>query len=487
MTQDIRVPEVSDGVESGTVVAIAVSVGDTVEEDQTLLEMETDKAVIEIPSPSSGTITAVNVSEGDTVDIGAVIMTLEPKTTSGKTSGRDEPSESTEFADAESTSEESQIREDDTKEDSTDRDESSDREDIHDEEPSSEVSQERNGETEQEPAVDQTESPRESTAEATATVDLQTKRRNDQVAPASPTVRRLARELGVDIYQVQGTGPGGRISSTDLRHYVHDTMQRITGGGSAPSAHGEFPGLHAQRPLPDFSRWGAVTRRPLSKIREITADSMSYAWSTIPMVTQYDHAQISELETFRKDYNQTASSDHKLTVTAILVKVCATALKAFPEFNSSLDLAQRELILKEYIHIGVAVDTAEGLLVPVIRDADQKGVEDIALELSHLAEKARQRKLNLKDMEGGTFTISNLGGIGGSAFTPIVYAPQVAILGVSTAKFLPHWNGESFEPKLSLPLSLTYDHRVIDGAAGAQFLRWVCLALEYPLRLVMKG
>ncbi|MBW2504049.1 MAG: biotin/lipoyl-binding protein, partial [Deltaproteobacteria bacterium] len=176
MTQDIRVPEVSDGVESGTVVAIAVSVGDTVEEDQTLLEMETDKAVIEIPSPSSGTITAVNVSEGDTVDIGAVIMTLEPKTTSGKTSGRDE---------------------------------SSDREDIHDEEPSFEVSQERNGETEQEPAVDQTESPRESTAEATATVDLQTKRRNDQVAPASPTVRRLARELGVDIYQVQGTGPGG--------------------------------------------------------------------------------------------------------------------------------------------------------------------------------------------------------------------------------------------------------------------------------------
>jgi pyruvate dehydrogenase E2 component (dihydrolipoamide acetyltransferase) len=307
------------------------------------------------------------------------------------------------------------------------------------------------------------------------------------VAPAAPSVRRLARELGVDIYQVQGTGPGERISEQDVRDFVRVTMQRITGGGPSPAVHGEFPGLHAQRPLPDFSKWGKVKRQQLSRVRAVTADAMSYAWSTIPMVTQYDQAQVSEIEAFRQEYNRRANPENRLTMTAILVKVCAAALKAFPNFNSSLDLANQELVLKQYVHIGVAVDTSVGLLVPVIRDADQKGIETLALELNEIAEKTRERKIGPDAMEGGTFTISNLGGIGGSAFTPIVYAPQVAILGVSRAALEPEWDGEEFVPKLVMPLSLSYDHRVIDGADGARFLRWVCEALENPLQLVMKG
>ncbi len=300
-------------------------------------------------------------------------------------------------------------------------------------------------------------------------------------------MRRLARDLGVDIYQVQGSGPGGRISEADVRGFVRETMQRITGGGPAPAAFGEFAGLHAQRPLPDFSKWGPVSREPLSRIRELTADAMSYAWSTIPMVTQYDRARITGIEKFRKEFNLTAGSDDRLTMTAILTKVCAAALHAFPRFNSSLDLAGKELVLKEYVHIGVAVDTPAGLLVPVLRDADAKGLEALATELNAIAGKARERKMTPADMEGGTFTISNLGGVGGTSFTPIVYAPQVAILGVSTAAMQPEWDGQQFVPQLVMPLSLTYDHRVIDGADGARFLRWICEALENPLLLVMKG
>ena len=448
MKHEIRVPAVSEGVTEGTVVNITVAVGDSVEVEQTLLELETDKAVVEVPSSHAGKITEVLVAEGDRVAIGAVIMVLE-------SSGGDEEVEAPEI----------------------------DSEDIPapvvEAEPVSTVVTEQ-----AEPAELQASStpPREEPQ-----VDLNTVRRNDLVAPAAPSVRRLARDLGVDIYQVQGTGPGGRISEDDVRNFVRETMQRITGGGPVPSVVGEFPGLHAQRPLPDFSRWGAIRREPLSRVRELTADSMGYAWSTIPMVTQYDNAQITEIEAFRQKTNQRASAENRLTMTAIMVKVCAAALKAFPGVNSSLDLANNELVLKDYVHIGVAVDTPGGLLVPVIRDADQKGIERLATELNGLAEKTRERKVSPADMEGGTFTISNLGGVGGTSFTPIVYAPQVAILGISTAAMQPVWDGNQFVPQLIMPLSLTYDHRVVDGADGARFLRWICEALENPLNLVMKG
>lgn len=450
MKHEIKVPEVSEGVTEGTVVDISVAVGDAVEVDQTLLEFETDKAVIAIPSPQEGKVAEIKVAVGDSVPVGAVIMLLESAASPSDEAPVPEPSAEQE-------------------------------EPVAEEKPSPPAAAAKQPEPVKEAAV-----PDASPAAANE-VDLATVRRGDRVAPAAPSVRRLARDLGVDIYQVQGTGPGGRISEGDVRSFVRVTMQRITGGGSVPAVHGEFPGLHAQRPLPDFSKWGEVSREPLSRIRELTADAMGYAWSTIPMVTQYDQAQVSEIEAFRQEYNRRAISENRLTMTAILVKVCAAALKAFPRFNSSLDLASKELVLKQYIHIGVAVDTPAGLLVPVLRDADRKGIETLALELNEIAEKTRERKIGPDVMEGGTFTISNLGGVGGTSFTPIVYAPQVAILGVSTATLQPEWDGEQFVPRLIMPLSLTYDHRVIDGADGARFLRWICEALDNPLQLVMKG
>ena len=447
MKHEIKVPEVSEGVTEGTVVDLSVAVGDTVEVDQTLLEFETDKAVIAIPSPKQGQIAEIKVAVGDSVAVGAVIMLIEVSGSQGDDASQPERP---------SRPEEAVARE------------------------SSPVDATRST-AQLEPALANVEQP------AVPVVDVATVRRGDRVAPAAPSVRRLARDLGVDIYQVQGTGPGGRISAKDVRTFVRTTMQRITGGGPSPVVQGEFPGLHAQRPLPDFSKWGEISREPLSRVRELTADAMGYAWSTIPMVTQYDQAQVTEIEAFRQEYNRRAISENRLTMTAVLVKVCAAALKAFPRFNSSLDLASKELVLKQYVHIGVAVDTPAGLLVPVLRDADRKGIETLALELNEMAEKTRERKIGPDVMEGGTFTISNLGGVGGTAFAPIVYAPQVAILGVSTATLQPEWDGEDFVPRLIMPLSLTYDHRVIDGADGARFLRWICEALDNPLQLVMKG
>ncbi len=450
MIHEIKVPEVSEGVTEGTVVGVAVAVGDKVEVDQTLFELETDKAVIEIPSTLEGLITEVRVAEGDSVAIGAVVVTIEAS--SGAETDEVTPPEVTSSSDSEVDVESAQ---DEVVNDS--------------------------------PAPVQEKTYPVSAEVAEPVLDLSPVRKGDMVAPAAPSVRRLARELGVDIYQVQGSGPAGRISAEDVRSFVRETMKSLTGGGSAPTVVGAFPGLHAQRPLPDFSRWGEISREPLSRVRELTADAMSYAWSTVPMVTQYDHAQVTEIEAFRQESNRRAISENRLTMTAIMVKVCAAALKEFPRFNSSLDLANKELILKDYVHVGVAVDTPGGLLVPVIRDADQKGIERLAVELNEIAAKTRERKISPADMEGGTFTISNLGGVGGSSFTPIVYSPQVAILGISTASLQPQWNGQEFVPQLMMPLSLTYDHRVIDGADGARFLRWICKALENPLHLVMKG
>jgi pyruvate dehydrogenase E2 component (dihydrolipoamide acetyltransferase) len=452
MALEIVVPEVSDGVTAGTVVSIAVAVGDQVEEDQTLLELETDKAVVAIPSPAPGKITAINVSEGDSAAIGSVIMLLDAAT------------------------EVPQAAEIEVAEDAETRSKVLSPVEASPAPPAPErLSQPVPAVAHLPPAAGLPES---------AAVDLTSVRRDHQVAPAAPSVRRMARGLGVDIYQVQGTGPGGRISKEDIRLYVRETLQALPSAGSALAATAGSSGL---RPLPDFSQWGAISREPLSRVRELTADAMGYAWATVPMVTQYDKVNVTELEAFRREFNAGTTAEDKLTLTAILVKVCAAALKAFPQFNSSLDLARKELILKQYIHIGVAVDTPGGLLVPIIRDADQKGIESLASELNALAAKTRERKISPADMDGGTFTISNLGGIGGTAFTPIVYAPQVAILGVSRAETQPVWNGHEFTPQQVVTLSLSYDHRVIDGADGARFLRWICAAIENPINLVMKN
>ena len=435
MIHEITIPEVSEGVTEGIVVAVAVAIGDAVEEDQTLLEREPDQAVVEIPSTHAGTVTELRVAEGETVSIGAVIALVEA---AGEVDEAVVP------------------------------------EDVEDVEP--EVAAEEQPAPEvrsEEPAEYQASGP-----SADDKVDLVTPRRGDAVAPAAPSVRRKARELGVDIYQVAGSGPGGRISREDVRRHVRQTMQALGSGQPVQSA---------GKPLPDFSRWGEVRSEPLSGVRQATAEAMSNAWANIPMVAQQGRARITEFEKFRKEFNGQADGATRLTMTAVLVKICAAALRQFPQFNSSLDAASKQLILKDYVHIGVAVDTPAGLLVPVLRDADKKDIETLAVELNELAARARERKLKPDEMDGGCFTISNLGGIGRDSFTPIVYAPQVAILGVARGRHEPVWNGQDFVPELVLPLTLTYDHRVIDGADGARFMSWICQAIEYPLQLLMKG
>jgi pyruvate dehydrogenase E2 component (dihydrolipoamide acetyltransferase) len=292
-------------------------------------------------------------------------------------------------------------------------------------------------------------------------------------APAAPSVRRLARELGVDIRRVQGSGPGGRISNEDVQAFVKAVISGS--GGAAPVA---------PSALPDFTKWGEVERKPMSNIRRKTAEHLGNAWNQIPHVTQHDKADITAVEELRKKYApQAEKAGGKLTMTAIALKVAAAALQRFPQFNSSVDMARNEIVYRKSIHVGVAVDTPRGLLVPVIRDVDRKGIIELATDLAKVSEKARGGKLSLDDMQGGGFTITNLGGIGGTSFTPIVNWPEVAILGISRGGYEPVYDGHAFQPRLMLPLSLSYDHRVIDGADGARFLRWVAEAFEQPFVL----
>jgi pyruvate dehydrogenase E2 component (dihydrolipoamide acetyltransferase) len=303
-------------------------------------------------------------------------------------------------------------------------------------------------------------------------------------APAAPSVRRLAREIGVDINSVQGSGPSGRITQEDVKEQARRILSSVgsAGVGAGPAV------ARAARSLPDFQKWGEVDRQPFSNIRRSTAEHLSYSWNAIPHVTQVDKADITAIEELRKKYkDQVAKAGGNLTVTAMLVRVIATALRKFPQFNASIDMERGELVFKKYVNVGVAVDTDRGLLVPVIRNADQKNITELSIEINQLAARARDKKLSLDDMSGGGMTISNLGGIGGAHFTPIVNWPEVAILGVSRGAMEPVWKDGQFVPRLMLPLSLSYDHRVIDGADGMRFLKWVVEAIEQPFLLSLIG
>jgi pyruvate dehydrogenase E2 component (dihydrolipoamide acetyltransferase) len=321
-------------------------------------------------------------------------------------------------------------------------------------------------------------------------------RADGRAAPASPAVRRLAREIGVNVNEVQGTGPSGRISQDDVKEHARRILSSVPstmlGGGGAAGA-----GALLARPgrqLPDFQKWGAIERQPWTNIRRATAERLSYAWTTIPHVTQFDKADVTALEELRQRHKErVAQAGGQLTVTAMLVKILATAVTKFPQFNASIDLERGEIIYKKYVNIGVAVDTDRGLLVPVIRDADHKNITQIAIDVKQAAAKARERKLSLDEMSGGGISISNLGGIGGTYFTPIVNWPEVAILGVSRGVTEPVWKPSTgpgqgeFVPREMLPLSLSYDHRVIDGADAMRFLRWVVEAIEQPFLLSLIG
>ena len=441
---ELRIPELGDNVAVATVVGVLVREGDRVAPGQPLLELETDKAVMEVPAEAGGVVRRVLVQVGEEVRPGQPFLEL-----------------------AEEAAEVSQVAQ---------------------RAPEAEYSAAAFA------AVGAPEKPflspdlstpcRETKAQALrpepapepAPPGAPQAPSEGRLVPAAPSVRRLARELGVDIREVRGTGLAGRITEEDVRRAA----------GLAPA-----PALEAPPPtprLPDFSRWGPVRREPMSGVRKATMRAMAQAWAQVPMVTHFDEADITELEALRKGYAKKAEEKgFRLTLTAFLLKALAHTLKAFPKFNASIDPERQEVIYKDYVHIGVAVDTPHGLLVPVIRDVDKKGILALARELQEVSERARARKLSPEEMQGATFSLSNLGGIGGTGFTPIVNWPEVAILGVSRSQMKPVWDPEkeAFLPRLYMPYSLTYDHRLIDGAEAARFCRHLAGLLEDPVGLAL--
>lgn len=427
---ELKLPDLGDNVASAVVVGVLIKEGDTVAAGQPVLELETDKAVMEAPASEGGTVSKVMVKAGDEVKSGQVIAML------GGVAAAPAPA-----AEA------------------------------------------------PKPAPAPTPAPAPATPAPAAAPATSAKPApvaaapagQRKLIPAAPSVRRLAREMGINLMDVMGSGPAHRISESDVKRFATGEVAPAPTTSAAPA-----PAM----PLPDFTKFGPVRREAMSGIRRATVRSMAQAWSTIPMVTQFDKADITEMEALRKKIGPRAEKrDAKVTMTAILLKIAAAALKQFPKFNASIDTATNEVIFKDYIHISVAVDTPTGLLVPVIRDVDKKGVITLAAELGAIAAKARDRKLTSEEMQGASFTISNLGGIGGTGFTPIVNWPEVAIMGVSRSSMEPVWNAEknAFEPRNIMPFSLSYDHRLIDGADAARFCRFVAEMLEDPFLLGFEG
>ncbi len=428
-SETVTVPDLGD-IDSAEIIEVNVAVGDSLEAEQVIVVLESDKASLEIPAPSAGKVESVDVKVGDKVGTGDTLLTM---AVSGGQPTADQQGEA----------------------------------DEKPEEPvTAPASQQAQTAQTQKPAPAASSSPAADSGAPSKSVH------------AGPAVRKLAREMGVDLAQVHGSGPKERILKEDVHAWV---KQRLEG---APAASGGGPAVAL--PEIDFSQFGEVERQELNKLRKVSAQNLTRSWLTIPHVTQHDNADITDLEAFRKQQNKALEKEGvKLTMLAFLVSACARALKEFPRFNSSLENSGEALIQKRYINIGIAVDTPNGLVVPVIKDADRKGLKAIALEMGELAEKARNRKLTPADMKGGTFSISSLGGIGGTAFTPIVNWPEVAILGVSRSDMQPVWDGEQFQPRLMLPLSLSYDHRVIDGADAARFTTYLSQLLTDMRRALL--
>ncbi len=397
--EKIRIPDFSD-VDDIIVTEVYVAAGDAVQEEDPLVALESEKAVMDIPSPYAGTLVEVFLAEGDTVKTDDLIATIE---VAGADADTAEPA-------------------DDAIEDAA-------------------------------------ETAAEDTPEPAAPEDSEPSPAPPEVSHATPSVRAYARERGVDLATVSGSGPKGRILKTD----VEQAMLPAAPAGRAPAA---------EKPLEDFSVYGPVEEVALGRIQKISGPHLQHSWTTIPHVTHFDEADITELETFRRQVNAEAGPDGpKYSPLVFVIKAVVATLKAFPVFNGSLVPGGERIILKKYYNIGIAVDTPNGLVVPVVKDADRKGIREMALDLKTLSENARAGKLAIPDIKGGTFTISSLGGIGGTGFTPIISSPQVAILGLSRSFHKPVWDGEAFRPRLTLPFSLSYDHRVIDGAEAARFCR----------------
>jgi len=497
MPTELKLPELGENITAGDVVRVLVKPGDTIAKDQAVIELETDKATIEVPSSVAGVVKDVQVKAGEKIKVGQTILTVDgDAAAAAKADGPKpaaepaKPGESSKSAEPDEAPEEEAVAgdEDDSPAHAATKPEAPNRkgaprlpEDEIQDDSQNAAPRPRRGEV-----VDIGRAPRSAPQAAPALADKAASAAS--APPAAPSVRRIARELGVDVRQVNGTGPGGRITVDDVQGFVRQAMAGGpstgpgAGGGSAPAP--VSPGQ--QQPLPDFSKFGDVERKPLSNIRRKTAEHLGHAWNVIPHVTNHDKADITALEELRKKYGpQAERAGGKLTVTVVAMKILASAIRKFPQFAASIDTGRGQLVYKKYMNMGVAVDTDRGLLVPVIRDVDKKGIVELSAELAKASEKARAGKLSLDEMSGGVMTITNLGGIGGVGFTPIVNWPEVAILGISRGSIEPVWNGQEFQPRLMLPLSLSYDHRVIDGADAARFLRWVADAFEQPFVLAL--
>lgn len=443
--RDFKLPDLGENIAAGDIVQVLVKEGDVVKPEQPVVEIETDKAVVEVPSPFAGKVTKVHVKPGQKVKVGATLVSIDEGEASAAA-----PAPAAEAPPAPAAA---------TPPNAT---------------PQSELAAAPTA------APSTPPSPPNKISRPVGPPP-QPKLSEGEPLPAGPATRRLARELGVDLRAVAEAYPNQRLTEDDVKRFVRE------GNRAAAVA---APGAAAAPPLPDFAQWGPIDRVPFSSLQRKTAEQMSLSWLTSPRVTQFDEADVGALEALRKRYQQMAAEKGKpvkLTMTVFIIKATTIALKEFPQFNSSLDLAAEQLVLKRYFHMGVAVDTPAGLIVPVLRDVDKKTIPQIAAELNDAAERTRARKIGLEELRGGTFTITNLGGIGGTAFTPIINYPQVAILGVSRSREVPAVRDGQLTTKLMLPLSLSYDHRVINGADGARFVRRVASMLEDPELLLLEG
>jgi pyruvate dehydrogenase E2 component (dihydrolipoamide acetyltransferase) len=431
---DVRVPRLAEGVESATVANILVSAGDRIEKDQVILELETEKAVGPIPSPAAGQVAKIHVKPGDEVNVGQPLITLTQEGAVEKT-------------------------------------------------PPAEKKAPQAGEPKAARQAPVPPSQKLAQAAEIQPSQYQYESASGVPPPAAPSVRKIARELGIDLARVKGTESGGRIGVEDLKSYIEQLQQRAS---TPPSVPEKAPA--ATPPSVDFSRWGAVTKKPLSSLRRTIGQRMVESWSTIPHVTQFEEVDITNVTKLRKEYGPSwAKKGKHLTLTPFVLKAVVAALKKYPVFNSSLDETTGEVVFKNYFHIGVAVDTEAGLIVPVLRDVDKKSLADLSQELNDLVERTRKRKVSLAELQGGSFTISNQGGIGGGHFTPIINKPEVAVLGIGRSTLKPVVKDGKIEARPMLPVCLSYDHRVMDGADAVRFMTDLVGMLENFPEQELKG
>lgn len=446
---DFKLPDLGEGIHEAQIISVLVKEGDTVSEDDSLMEVETDKAAVEIPSPHAGRITKLHVKAGQTVNVGDVLVTFD---------GEGAPAAKEEKPKAESKEAKAKPH----REEPRDRRDGADRERAR-------------------PAAAQ-DSRREAPREAD----------RSRPVPASPSVRRMARELNVDLHDVRGSGPGGRVLESDVKAFADGGGTAVQTRREAPSRGGredvapmtELPPVETS--LPDFSKWGPIRREAVPQIRKTIARQMTRAWLSVPRVTHSDNADVTDLETMRKTYSaeQEKRGGGKLTLTGVLVKALGVALRKYPNLNASFDAQANEIIYKDYVHLGIAVDTSRGLVVPVVRDVDKKSLAQISADLADVGQRARDVKFAVEDLRGATFTITNVGALGGSFVTPMVNFPESAILGVGRSGWQAWIHEGEIAKRFIMPLSLSFDHRIIDGADAARFTKELIGYLENPLRLL---